>query len=348
MFADLTTPRLRVRAVRPRDAEALFERRNDPQVAALQAWETPYPRERAEALVTEIAALPGPVDEKWWMATIELAATGEIVGDLVMHLTNGSRTAEVGYSLASRYWGQGYATEALAALVDWAFDGLPVTRLAGMLHPDNRASAMVLERTGFLFEGHTRLSFWLGEDNSDDWVYGMTRPEWEAWRDRPRSAPAAVALVPVTHANSAAVRALRTHHSQRAFVAPVLDSFADALVPEVVDGAPVVPWLRAIEADGQLVGFTMLALATAHHLEPYLWRLLIDRSHQRRGIGSRALDLLIDQCRGTGAAALLVSWEEGRGSPGPFYLARGFVPTGRIVDGETEARLALARPDRLT
>ncbi len=342
MFHALSTSRLLVRAVRTEDADALYERRNDTQVAALQAWETPYPRERAAALVTEIAAMPGPVDGQWWMATLELAATGEIIGDLVMHLTNESRTGEVGYSLASRHWGQGYATEALAALVEWAFDALPVTRLAGMLHPDNRASAMVLERTGFLFEGHTRLSFWLGEDNSDDWIYGMTRPEWTAWRDRPSSPPVEVRLVPVTTENSSAVRALRTHHSQQAFVAPVLDSFADALVPEVIDGAPVVPWLRAIEADGQLVGFTMLALASAHHPEPYLWRLLVDRSHQRRGIGGRALGLITAERRAHGDGALLVTWAQGRGSPEAFYLAHGFVPTGRIVDGETEARLDLA------
>jgi GNAT superfamily N-acetyltransferase len=225
--------------------------------------------------------------------------------------------------------------------VAWILEALPVTRLAGMLHPDNRASAMVLERTGFVFEGHTRLSFWIGDDNSDDWIYGMTRADWEAWRDRPYSAPQDVRLVPVTQENSATVRALRTHHSQRAFVAPMLDSFADALLPEVVDGAAVVPWLRAVEADGQVVGFVMVALTSPDHPEPYLWRLLIDRMHQRRGIGSLVVELIADECRAMGDRTMLTSWGEGKGSPKPFYLARGFVPTGRIVDGETEARLQL-------
>ena len=48
----------------------------------------------------------------------------------------------------------------------------------------------------------------------------MTRADWEAWRDRPRTPPEDVRLVPVTQENKAAVLALRTHHSQRAFVAP--------------------------------------------------------------------------------------------------------------------------------
>ncbi|MCU0283649.1 MAG: GNAT family N-acetyltransferase [Candidatus Nanopelagicales bacterium] len=341
MFEPLLTERLLLRAVQPDDVEALFQRRNDPEVAALQAWELPYAYERAERIITDAAAMPGPADGRWWMVTVTLRATGEVLGDLVMHATNELRTVEVGYALARRAWGHGYAVEALEALVAWLMESLPVTRLEGRLHPDNRASAQVLERTGFRFEGHTRLSFWLGQDNSDDWIYGMTRDDWAAWRDRPRSTPQDLRLVPITPENRHDVARLATHHSQQALVAPVLVSMADALVPDVVDGAPVEPWLRALEGDGVLVGFVMLASPTQAHPEPFLWRLLVDRLHQRRGIGSAALGLIEEQCRAWGAAGLLVSWEEGRGSPRPFYLAHGFVPTGRVVAGETEARLAL-------
>ncbi|MEX0757211.1 MAG: GNAT family N-acetyltransferase, partial [Acidimicrobiia bacterium] len=130
---------------------------------------------------------------------------------------------------------------------------------------------------------------------------------------------------------------LRTHKTQERFVAPMAGSFADALFPELVDGAPVVPWMRAITADDTIVGFVMLALTTEHHSEPYLWRLLIDRLHQRRGIGSRAMDLVEAECQGS----LLTSWVPGRGGPEAFYLARGFAPTGRIVDGEVEGRKVL-------
>ncbi len=130
------------------------------------------------------------------MATVVEAATDEVVGDLVLHPTNELRTAEVGYSLSTRHWGKGYAAEALEAFVAWIIEALPVTRLAGMLHPDNRASAMVLERTGFVFEGHTRLSFWFGRrqlrrlDLRDDprGLGGVARPTPHATgRRAPRS-----------------------------------------------------------------------------------------------------------------------------------------------------------------
>jgi diamine N-acetyltransferase len=341
MFPVLRTARLVIRPVLPSDLDPLVERRNDPRVAELQAWDTPYPRERAESIITEALAMDGPVDGQWFMATVVEAATGQVIGDLVLHPTNGVRTAEVGYSLSSEHWGKGYAAEALEAFVAWIIEALPVTRLAGMLHPNNRASAMVLERTGFVFEGHTRLSFWIGDENSDDWIYGMTRADWQAWRDRPRTPPEDVSLMPVTQANKADVLSLRTHHSQQAFVAPVLDSFADALLPDIVDGAPVVPWMRAVVADGVTTGFVMLALTTPRHPEPFLWRLLIDRTHQRRGIASRVLDLVASECRARGDSTLLVSWAEGKGSPRAFYLDRGFEPTGRVVHGETQARRLL-------
>jgi GNAT superfamily N-acetyltransferase len=181
----------------------------------------------------------------------------------------------------------------------------------------------------------------VGEELSDDWIYGMTRPDWETWRRRPRRPPDEVQLVEITAENVADVLSLRTHRTQEEFVAPMLKSFADALIPEVVNGAPVVPWLRAVTADDDIVGFVMLALTTEHHPEPFLWRLLIDRLHQRRGIGERALALVSGECRRMGDRTLLTSWGEGRGSPRGFYLANGFEPTGDLVDGETEGRKQL-------
>jgi RimJ/RimL family protein N-acetyltransferase len=341
VFAPIRTDRLLIRSFVADDAAGLAARRNDPEVARLQNWELPYSLERAEKLVSELVAMEGPTNDEWWMAVVADAESGETLGDLALHLSWQGRTAEVGYTFARQHWGKGYANEALAALVEYLFDQLGVTRVFGMLHPDNVASAMVMERTGFLFEGHTKSSFWLGDKVSDDWIYGMTRSDWEAWRDRPRNPPEAVSLVEVTTENERIVHKLATHKTQEAFVAPMLGSYADALFPEVVDGAPVVPWMRAVVADGQIVGFVMLALRTEHHPEPFLWRLLIDRLHQHRGIGGRVLHLVAEECLRMGDRTLLTSWVEGKGSPRAFYLRHGFEPTGKVIDGETEARKQL-------
>jgi RimJ/RimL family protein N-acetyltransferase len=341
VFTPIRTKRLLIRPFRSEDASGFAARRNDPEVARYQDWELPYSMERAEKTVADLVSMEGPKDKEWWMAVVSDPDTDEAFGDLAVHLSWEGRTAEVGYTFARENWGQGYATEALAAIVEYLFDDIGVTRVCGMLHPDNPASAMVLERTGLLFEGHTRSSFWVAGEVSDDWIYGMTRSDWETWRDRPRHAPAEVTLIEVTTENVGPVTRLRTHKTQERFVATMAETFVDALFPEIIEGAPVVPWLRAVFADGELVGFVMLALRTAHHPEPYLWRLLIDRLHQKRGIGRRVLELVAEECRKMGDETLVTSWSEGKGSPRPFYLANGFEPTGNLIDGETEGRKRL-------
>ena len=320
------------------DVDALHERRNEPMLAEYQGWSSPYGKDRAVELIEGAIAMGGPKSDDWWLITVTDAEDKEVLGDLALHLTWEGRCAEIGYTFASAYWGNGYAVEALEALVGWLFDQ-DVTRVMGTLHPDNIASAMVLERTGFLYEGKTRLSYWVGDKNTDDLIYGMTRDDWLAWTTRPATRPDLVELIELSTETERPFARLVTHKSQERFVAPMFGSFADALFPEIVDGAPVVPWMRGVTADGENVGFVMLAAVTETHLEPYLWRLLIDRRHQRRGIGAMILDQVIEHCKAEGATSLVTSWGEGKGSPRPFYERYGFEPTGEIIDGETEGRI---------
>ena len=120
-------------------------------VAEYQDWTLPYSMEKAEATTAKLAAMDGPVNGEWWMAVIADPDTDEALGDLAVHLSWEGRTAEVGYTFAKENWGKGYATEALAAMIEFLFEAVGVTRVFGMLHPDNPASAMVLERSGLLF-----------------------------------------------------------------------------------------------------------------------------------------------------------------------------------------------------
>lgn len=341
VFPGLETDRLLIRGAVATDVADLHARRNDPEVARHQNWTLPWSLESAEELIEGAAAMEGPVTDGWWMAVVTLKDTGETLGDLAVFLTFEGRIAEIGYTFASQHWGSGYAVEAVEALIEWLFTEAGVKRITAMIHPENVASAQVLERTGFLHEGITRQSYWVGDDVSDDWIYGLLPDDWDAWRNRPRHAPKDVGLVEITPDNDRAVYRLKPHRSQWRFVAPMEWSFADALIPEVYNGAQMVPWMRAVEADGELVAFVMLALVTDHHPEPYLWRLMVDRLHQRRGIGSRILELIEDECRSRGWTTLTTSWGEGRGSPRPFYEKHGFVPTGEIEDDETVARKQL-------
>lgn len=65
---------------------------------------------------------------------------------------NGRAEVEVAYLLAKEYWGQGLATEAAQAIVDYAFNRLHLTRLICMIYAENRASIGVATRIGMTFE----------------------------------------------------------------------------------------------------------------------------------------------------------------------------------------------------
>ena len=339
-FYPTTTERLLLRPMVAADSPNLSARRSDPQVAQYQNWVTPYPLEAAQTMLAELETMDGPEDQEWYMVGVEL--DGTLIGDLAVHLSFGARSAEIGYTFDTAFWGHGYASEATEALVGYLFEDVGVSRVSAMLHPENLASAMLLERLGFDFEGHTKLSFWIGDENSDDWIYGLTREQWQAWHDRPRTEPVHVALVGLHHDNYRSFVDITMHKSQERFVAPVSRSIAAASFPPSENGYLVVPWMRGVEADGEVVGFVMLSMRSQGHDEPYLWRLNIDRLHQRRGIGRRVLDALVAQCQARSDPSLLVSWMPGRGSPEQFYLDYGFVPTGEMEGDEIAARLDLS------
>lgn len=339
MFSGIDTARLHLRAYTAGDVDSFTALRDDPDVARLQNWQLPWRREQSERFIASLS--DQPTADGWWHVAVCAREGGQHIGDVCFGFTFGLRSAEIGFSFRPEFQGQGYAFEAADALVAWLFDTVAPTRIWGMLHPDNHPSAVLLERLGMRFEGHTKSSFWLGDDNSDDLIYGMTRADWESWRTRPRDAPANVEVVPVAPDNAAALRRLVTHKSQERFVAPMLYSFAEAMYPEPEAEYDVVPVLRAVLADGEPVGFIMYSDVARGQDDPYLWRFLVDRRHQQRGIGRRALRIFHDQLRADGMNAVYVSWVPGRGGPERLYLSEGYELTGEVDDDEVVARKAL-------
>jgi diamine N-acetyltransferase len=150
----------------------------------------------------------------------------------------------------------------------------------------------------------------------------------------------------VTEADRVAALGLRSASGQEQFVASVEQSLADAIEhPE----ACARYW--AVYDGDEAVGFTMISDnipretldADPTLAGPYfLWRLLIDERHQRRGYGTATLDAVVAYVRGRpNGDALLTSAGQGEGSPQPFYERYGFLPTGEIMDDEVVLRLEL-------
>jgi [ribosomal protein S5]-alanine N-acetyltransferase len=170
----LTTARLTLRPITQDDAQALFEARGDPEV--MRYWD--WPAQPSAAAVREVLAahMPEPGDQTmlWWAAA--LAPGGPAIGECdLSEIDHHHGRAEVGFLFARRHWGQGYAFEAMEAVIAHAFGPLGLTRLWARFHAGNEASRRLLEQLGFSYEGTLRAHILRDGERRDCVVYGRVR-----------------------------------------------------------------------------------------------------------------------------------------------------------------------------
>jgi len=148
------TPRLRVRAFTEADVDAFVAYRADPDVARYQSW-TDYTHAEGLALVASMRGIEPGVPGEWFQFALEAKDDAALVGDLALRVAaDEPREAEVGFTLAPAHQGRGYATEALGALLDWAFPTCGLHRVIAVTDALNLAAAALLERVGLRREAH--------------------------------------------------------------------------------------------------------------------------------------------------------------------------------------------------
>lgn len=335
----LRTERLTLRMLSRTDITEFTRYRNIDEVARYQDWTMPYTRDLAHELVDEMEVMGRPRPGAWAQLAIE--RDGRLVGDFAVWIDPADELAMIGYTIAPEHQGHGYAVEAAEAVIDWLFSRGTVHRVAATLDPRNLASARVLERCGFEYVGTARSAVRGRGEWTDDARFSLLEPAWRSWRARPTGAPTEIRFVEVDASNVEAVCALDIAHSQRRFVHSISESIARAAHPPVVDGRPVEPWYRAIEADGELAGFAMVAYRAGR--VPRLWQLLVDQRHQRRGIATRAVAQIAAMLAADGVDALEAAFVDEPGGPEVFYARLGFRRTGEIDGtGQVVTRAATA------
>jgi len=142
-----------------------------------------------------------------------------------------------------------------------------------------------------------------------------------------------VELREITSETVRAICDLAVEEDQRSFVAPNAVSIAEAhFEPK--------HWMRAIYADGEPAGFVLLFEDPA---EPdyFVWRLMVAAGFQKRGIGRRAMELLIERWREIGAPEAALSVEPENTVAIAFYESLGFRLTGEVNSGELVMRKPL-------
>lgn len=108
-----------------------------------------------------------------------LVIRGDVVGGIGLMKMRASKvemhTAEIGYWLARRHWGKGVMTEAVRLVVDFGFRELGLRRIYASVFAPNKASARVLEKAGFKFEGINRKNYLKDGKVLDGLMYARVR-----------------------------------------------------------------------------------------------------------------------------------------------------------------------------
>jgi len=175
----LETERLTLRPFVESDFEAMHAMRSSPQVVRYLYEEPSSPEQTRDRLRRLMAGSAWANEGDWLSVAVVERTSGTTVGDLAFHwVSERDRTAEIGFVFDPRHQGNGFATEAARAVVDWAFRTAGMHRVIGRLEARNAASARVLEKLGMRLEAHFVENEWVKGEWGSELVYAVLEHEW--------------------------------------------------------------------------------------------------------------------------------------------------------------------------
>jgi len=183
-FERLTSARLVLRRFRADDIASFVRYRADPAIARFQSWEN-FTAADGQAFFAAMNRQHPDTPGEWFQFAIELASTRAMIGDCALHaLAESPREVEIGFTLAPEFQGHGYATEAVARLLDHVFDPLAKERAIAITDARNAASIAVLDRLGFERDAAPREPIIFKGEPCDEYLYSVRRGDWLARRRR--------------------------------------------------------------------------------------------------------------------------------------------------------------------
>lgn len=160
--------RVRLRQLQQSDAAALHAIYSD---ATAMTWRTHGPLATLDETEAKLARNLAAPDWRAWAIT--LAGDDVAIGTMSVHHKRQGGVAEIGYSLAPAYWGQGLACEAVGLMIDYLFDVEGYRRICADTDPENAASNALLTRLGFKIEGRLRAEWETHIGVRDSFIWGL-------------------------------------------------------------------------------------------------------------------------------------------------------------------------------
>ncbi|MGN7359942.1 GNAT family N-acetyltransferase [Paenibacillus sp. SAF-054] len=149
----IETDRLIIREYRQDDYAGVHRYASNPLVTTYTLWGPNSPEETL-AHIEAMLAMQREEPRTGHEFAVTLKESGEIIGGVGLH-KNGTN-GEVGYCFHPDYWGQGYACESAAAMLELGFRQFGLHRIYATCRPGNKGSERVMQKLGMQKEGHLR------------------------------------------------------------------------------------------------------------------------------------------------------------------------------------------------
>ena len=168
---------IRLRALESKDIADIHDIYSDE--IAMEYWGSP-PTSSAEQsrqlLNRDLKAVEDGQAMTW---AIELKETGKLIGKCILwQYSECNQRAEVGYILSRDYWRRGLMTQALQAMIDYAFTSLEIHRLEADTDDNNNGSLALLEKLGFQREGFFRERWYVSGKWQNSIMLGLLKQDW--------------------------------------------------------------------------------------------------------------------------------------------------------------------------
>ena len=177
-FPILTTERLLLRQIQLEDAEDLFTTFADEEVMEFYGSLPHKSVEDSRALIRQQHQWYAQHERIRWGITLK--GEDKVIGSCGFYLFDlEARHTETGYELNRAYWRQGIVSEAMTAILTYAFNELDLHRIEAVVDDGNERSQGLLRKLGFTREGILRKRFYFRERFFDEHFFGLLRNEWQ-------------------------------------------------------------------------------------------------------------------------------------------------------------------------
>ncbi len=172
----LLTPRLFIRPVEIKDADALFAYKSQKEITAFQGKSFDKLADIIELIISNPKEIN--IENSWYQLVLVEQETNTAIGDIGLHFIGPeNKQLELGITIAPNAQGKGYAKEAIKAVVEYSFKELNKHRIIASIDPENIPSVKLFESLKFRKEAHFKQSYYQNGIWKDDLIFAMLKTE---------------------------------------------------------------------------------------------------------------------------------------------------------------------------